>query len=182
MNALVAPVAKTLDIMTIVGDVGILAYFVSIPIGMVIKPVKTLRENTIKMIAPSARLLGFLVSFMAMAGSLFFSEVAKYPPCLLCWWQRIFMYPQVFLLAMGIVKNDKNVADYVTGLSVVGLIISLYQYYIQMGGQALIQCDATGISCTQRFAADFGYVTIPMMSLTGFLAILILMRIAKKAN
>lgn len=182
MNALVVPLARTLDVLTIVGDVGIAAYFVSIPLGTVSKPIKTLRDQAISGLAPLARTLAFLVALMSMAGSLFFSEIAKYPPCALCWWQRVFMYPQTILLAMGIMKNDKNIADYVTGLSVAGLIISLYQYYIQMGGKMFIQCDATGISCTQRFPADFGYVTIPMMAMTGFLALIILMRIARQSR
>jgi disulfide bond formation protein DsbB len=119
-----------------------------------------------------------------MSGSLFYSEVAKYTPCLLCWWQRIFMYPQTLLIAMGIMKNDKNAADYSIGLSAVGAIISTYHYYIQLGGKSFFSCAQVGFSseCSERFSLEFGYVSIPMMALSAFVAIMILMIISKKKS
>ena len=181
MNPIVPPVAKFLTAGTILADIAILAYVVGWLMGLVIKPINNLRNWAIGMIAPYARILGFLLALFSMAGSLFYSEVAKYPPCVLCWWQRIFMYPQVLLIAMGIIKNDKKIADYTIAMSVIGFAVSLYQYYIQMGGGQLFQCDANGgVSCTQHFPLEFGYVTLPMMGLTAFAGLIILMWISRK--
>src|SRR3989344_5573951 len=65
-------------------------------------------------------------AFIAMAGSLFFSEVMKFPPCVLCWYQRICMYPLVVILTVGILRGDKKVYLYVLPLSISGLIIAIY--------------------------------------------------------
>src|SRR3989338_190832 len=75
----------------------------------------------------------FLVALFATLGSLFYSEIAHYTPCLLCWYQRIFKYPQVFLLGLGLVKRDKNIADYSLLLSVIGGILAAYHYLLQLG-------------------------------------------------
>lgn len=175
MKSLVSTVATFLAILTALTDIGILLYFLSVPLA-------TLRNRILTAIAPYARILAFLVALAATSGSLFYSEIAQYTPCLLCWWQRIFMYPQVLLIALGIMKNDKHIADYSIGMSSVGFIIALYHYYIQLGGKTFLTCGQVGFSasCTQRFTMEFGYITIPMMSLTAFAAILLLMRISKR--
>ncbi|HUD18982.1 MAG TPA: disulfide bond formation protein B [Patescibacteria group bacterium] len=181
MNPIVPPIAKFLTAGTILADIAIVAYVIGWLVGLAIKPITALRNKAIEMIAPYARILGFLLALSAMAGSLFYSEIAKYPPCFLCWWQRIFMYPQVLLIAMGIMKDDKKVADYTIAMSIIGFVISVYQYYIQMGGGQLFQCDLNGgVSCTQHFPLEFGYVTLPMMGLTAFAGLIILMWISKK--
>lgn len=182
MNPIVPPIAKTLAVLTVITDAGIVLYLVSWALGLVLKPIKKLRTNLLDAFTPPARILAFLVALVSMSGSLFYSDVAKYTPCLLCWWQRIFMYPQTLLIAMGIVKNDKNVADYSIGLSFVGGIIALYHYYIQLGGRSFFTCEQVGFSvaCSQRFSLEFGYVSIPMMALSAFIAIIILMSLAKR--
>lgn len=174
MKSLVPAVATFLAILTALTDIGILLYFLSVPLT-------TLRNRVLSTIAPFARILAFLVALAATSGSLFYSEIAQYTPCLLCWWQRIFMYPQVLLIALGIMKNDKHIADYSIGMSTVGFVIALYHYYIQLGGKTFLTCGQVGYSasCTERFTMEFGYITIPMMSLTAFAAILLLMRISK---
>ncbi len=106
---------------------------------------------------------------VAMAGSLFFSEVMKFPPCVLCWYQRICMYPLVAILGVGIYTKDKRVHYYVLPLSVIGLAIALYHnlLYYNILPENLAPCVA-GISCTIKFFAWFGFITIPLLSLTAF--------------
>ncbi len=182
MDSIVPFIAKVLAILTVATDVGIVLFFLTALLGLVIPQIKTLRLTVIKAVKPFARILAFLIALVSMSGSLFYSEVAKYTPCLLCWWQRIFMYPQTLLIGMGIVKDDKNVADYSIGFSAVGAIIATYHYYIQLGGKSFFSCAQIGYSseCSQRFTLEFGYVSIPMMALTAFVAIMILMIISKK--
>lgn len=119
----------------------------------------------------------FLISLFSMLISLFYSDIALYTPCLLCWYQRIFMYPQVFILGLAIYKKDVMVVGYSIILAAVGALIALYQVYLQLGGASIGVCTtvANTVSCTTKYVLEFGYVTIPVMSLTTFLLILISM-------
>jgi disulfide bond formation protein DsbB len=184
MNPIVAPVSKILAVLTVLTDIEIILYLLSATAAVFNKSYKKIHERIAKYIAPNARMYAFVITLTATLGSLFYSDVAKYTPCILCWWQRIFMYPQTVLLTLGIVKKDKNVADYGMGLSAIGAVLAAYHYYIQVGGATPLTCEAVGysISCTQKFTTDFGYVTIPMMSLTAFVAIYLLLSISKRAG
>lgn len=106
--------------------------------------------------------------------SLFYSRVAGFAPCLLCVIQRYFLYPQIIFIAISM--YTKKVWGYVVAyaLSLGGALVALYHNYLDYGGADLFACDALGggISCTKRYVFEFGYVTIPMMSLTAFLLIL----------
>jgi len=183
MNPLILTIGKTLTGLTVAADIAIAAYVVGWAAGLVIKPIKNLRNAVMDIITPNARIMAFTVALFSMAGSLFYSEIAKYPPCVLCWWQRIFAYPQVLLIAMGIMKDDKHVADYSMAMSVAGFAVSAYQYYIQVGGHQLFRCDANGgASCVTRFPLEFGYVRLPMMGMTAFAALFILMWMTKRVH
>ncbi len=118
-------------------------------------------------------LISFAVSLLATVGSLFLSEVAKFTPCLLCWYQRILMYPLVIILGVALFKKTRDVAYYVLPLSVVGAIIAAYHYYLQINPQALAPCSAVGVSasCTGRPFTHFGYITIPWMAFSAFVVI-----------
>ncbi len=122
-------------------------------------------------------------SLAAMLGSLFFSEVLKYPPCVLCWYQRILMYPLVAILAVGIMRRDKGVYLYVLPLSIVGLAISAYHnlLYYKIIPDSLAPCSV-GVSCTTKFIEYFGFVTIPFMSFVAFFFITGLMLWYRKVN
>lgn len=126
----------------------------------------------------------FLISLFSMLLSLFYSDIALYTPCLLCWYQRIFMYPQVFILGLAIYKKDATVAGYSIILAAIGALIALYQVYLQFGGESFGTCSVVGstVSCTAKYVLEFGYVTIPVMSLTTFLLILVSMLSLKKKN
>lgn len=120
---------------------------------------------------------------LAMAGSLFFSEVMKLPPCVLCWYQRIALYPIVFLAVVGILNKDKKLYTYVLPLSLVGLVISVYHnlLYWKILPESISPCTL-GISCTSKFFEWFGFVTIPFLGLVAFIAITVLGFISLKKN
>lgn len=120
-----------------------------------------------------------LLSFGGVVTSLFYSEVIGYAPCVLCWYQRIFMYPQMIIAGIALAKKDSNALRYLEALSWIGFIFALYHVYIDFGGSQFIACDSA-VSCTQRYVAEFGYLTIPSMALTLFVAILITVFVAKK--
>ncbi|MEK7590643.1 MAG: disulfide oxidoreductase [Patescibacteria group bacterium] len=117
--------------------------------------------------------LMLVVAVLGTLGSLYFSEVAGWTPCKFCWYQRIFLYPQVILLGIALIRRDRAVASYVLVLSCIGLLIALLHYKEQVVAMlfppdALVPCDETGVSCARTPFFHFGYITIPMMAATAF--------------
>lgn len=120
---------------------------------------------------------------IAMAGSLFFSEVMNLPPCVLCWYQRIAMYPIVVLVAIGIIRNDQKTYISVLALALPGLAISIYHnlLYWKILPESIAPC-MLGVSCTTKFFEWFGFITIPLMALVVFVIINVLAFISLKKN
>ena len=112
--------------------------------------------------------LAFGTALTAMLGSLYYSEVAGFVPCALCWYQRILMYPLVLILLVGILKQDRGVFDYVLPFSVAGMVLSTYHYLIQLGLIGHPAVCSVGIPCGLRYVSYFGFVTIPLMALVAF--------------
>lgn len=133
-------------------------------------------HKLLKFLNQNAILFAFIVALVSMSGSLTYSELVGYTPCELCWFQRILMYPQVLILGIAFLIKDKNAYLYSIGLSVLGIIIATYHYLLQLGFAPAI-CSAVGsaVSCAQTPFFGFGYITIPMMSLTAFSMILVFM-------
>lgn len=127
--------------------------------------------------------LALTVALTATLGSLFYSEIAGFTPCKLCWFERIFMYPQVVLFGIAMWKKDTKIWIYSLGLSIIGAVISFYHYLLQIGVLPAGSCDAVGrsVSCSKVFVMTFGYITIPLMAGTAFV-LLILLAIATKKS
>lgn len=123
-------------------------------------------------------IIGFIVSFGAMAISLFYSNVIGFPACELCWMQRIFIYPQVVLFGMELWKREKVIVDYSLALAFIGSLISLFHIYVENGGASNLACatgSATEVSCAVRYVYEFSYVSIPVMAFSmGVFMMLIL--------
>lgn len=117
--------------------------------------------------------LGLLVASSAFFGSLFYSNVVGFPPCELCWWQRIFIYPLVPIFAVAFWKKDRGVFRFVIPLSIIASVISVYHLFVQMGGNSIIPCSASA-TCDSIYVNAFGYITIPAMALTVSVTILLL--------
>lgn len=116
--------------------------------------------------------LAWFQALIATLGSLFFSEVMQLMPCLLCWYQRIMMYPLVVILTVGILLHETRLKYYVLPLSMIGLAIAIYHnmLYYNIISESLAPCTA-GISCTTRQIEWLGFITIPIMALTAFTVI-----------
>lgn len=127
--------------------------------------------------------LAWVQSIVAMFGSLYFSEVMKLQPCVLCWYQRILMYPLVAIIAVGILRKDKKIYQYVLPLSITGFIIAAYHnlLYYKILPESIQPCTL-GISCTTRQIEWLGFITIPLMSLTAFAIITTCMLLYRKVN
>ncbi len=141
--------------------------------------------------------LAFAVALLSMSGSLFYSQIAGFAPCDLCWFQRFFMYPLVFLLGFGLIKpagfsenqsiapRDVKIINSGLILSAIGGLISLYHnymYYYNGGLNVFCQLSGIQVSCVKRYVFEFGYITIPMMALTAFVLIIIFLLFKKYKN
>lgn len=131
-----------------------------------------------------ATLVALVVSTVATAGSLTYSDIIGYAPCTFCWFQRIFMYPQVLIMGIALIIKDSSAKMYGAALSVIGAAIALFHYLGQLGVTEL-PCSAVGVSvsCTHRAVFQFGYITIPLMAFSAFLLIALSLVISmRKAN
>jgi disulfide bond formation protein DsbB len=117
-------------------------------------------------------LVAWLVSLVATLGSLFFSEVMGLPPCVLCWYQRVCMYPLAVIFTVALLTRDRRASLYAWPLVLAGLAVAVYHnlLYYQFLPESIAPC-ATGISCTDRQIEWLGFITIPLLSLTAFVII-----------
>ena len=116
--------------------------------------------------------LAWLTALIATVGSLFFSEVMQLPPCVLCWYQRIAMYPLVLIIGIGIVSRDNRMKDYAAPICLIGLAISIYHNLLYYGilPESIAPCT-TGISCTSQQIQWLGFITIPLLALAAFVSL-----------
>ncbi len=114
-------------------------------------------------------------------GSLFFSHVMEFAPCVLCWYQRICLFPLVIILVTGLFPFDKRVVNYALPLAIAGWLTAFYHNLLYSGiiPQDMQPCSQ-GVSCTEKYIDLFGFLTIPMLSLLGFSVIITLLFILKK--
>jgi len=122
--------------------------------------------------------LGFLLALSSWL-VLIYSELAKFPPCSLCWWQRVFIFPLALIFGVALWDKDRKVLRYALPLAVLGFLVSVYQNFNYYFGEASGPCDATGVSCYKHYISEFGgYISIPMLALTAFFAMLVLLAVA----
>jgi len=114
--------------------------------------------------------LAFIVASIATGGSLFFSEIAHFVPCELCWYQRICMYPLTITTLLAALFDDPRAARYLLPLPVVGAGVSIYHLLVENGvvGESLTCRISAPGGCTVKWINEFGYVTIPTLALTAF--------------
>jgi disulfide bond formation protein DsbB len=133
-------------------------------------------------LGPSALMAAFVVAVLAMIGSLYFSEVAHFEPCRLCWYQRIAMYPLVVVLGIGAWRRDGAVARYAGPLAAIGAIIAAYHVALEwLPWLDSGVCSAT-TPCTLVWFRELGFISLPYLALSAFLLILALLRLARRTD
>ncbi len=131
--------------------------------------------------------LAWAQALIATSLSLYFSEILHFVPCVLCWYQRILLYPLVILIAVGILRKDRNLPYYILPMTLLGMLIALYHNLLQWSiiPESLSPCTV-GVSCTTRYGNWFGFITIPLLSFTAFLIIsgcmIIYLKISRDKN
>ena len=129
-------------------------------------------------VAPVALPLAWAVATTCTLGSLYLSEVAKFPPCILCWYQRIAMYPLVVILGVAALRRDRGVKWYVVPVALVGLGISIYHYLVERFPDSVSFSCSTDVPCSTVWVWKFHFLSIPAMAGLGFALIITLVLLA----
>lgn len=172
-------VVSFLSFLTLASNIAICLLFILFflnKVGVLTKLWKAILSK----ISPLAIVFAFIIAVTATSGSLYLSEIAGFEPCKLCWFQRIFMYPQALILGIAVFIKKKDVYNYLLPLSIIGSLIGAYHYYHQMRPDITIPCSTVGfsVSCSQRFFTHYGYITIPWMSFSAFVIITLLLLVS----
>lgn len=123
---------------------------------------------------PLAPVIAFAIALAALIGSLYLESTGLLP-CVLCWWQRVFMYPLVVLIPIGLWLKDRNLALYTLPLAVIGGLVALYHTLLYYGivSEGLLPCTL-GTPCTATLP-EFLYLNLITASLASFIAIIVLL-------
>jgi hypothetical protein len=117
--------------------------------------------------------LATAVAAVATGGSLYLSEVAGYLPCVLCWYQRIAMYPLTIVLGVAAARRDRQVWRTAVPIAAIGAVISVWHIAIERNPSLGGACDPAA-PCSLRWVEEFGFLTLPTMALIGFVTIIVL--------
>ncbi len=112
--------------------------------------------------------LAYGPALAALLGSLYYSEIAGFVPCTLCWYQRILMYPLCIIILVGILSDDEYIPRYVLPFSLTGMAFSAYHVLLQHGVIGSTTACSTGVPCNIRYINYLGFITIPTLALTAF--------------
>lgn len=136
----------------------------------------TIRGNTT---AWTLVFCAWLVVSISTLGALFFGEVMQLPPCVLCWYQRIFMFPLALILPLGLFPFDRKVIRYALPLAVMGCLFAIFHLLLIAGviPESIKPC-VQGVPCSETVIEWFGFVTIPLLSVVAFLIVLALLMTA----
>mgnify|MGYP006229334589 CR=1 FL=1 len=136
-----------------------------------------------KFLGNNGILFAFLVALSATLGSLYYSEIAKLEPCVMCWYARIAMYPIVIIAGLALFKKkDKSIIPYGILLAVAGMLVNLYHVYLQFGTHIATTCSpfAYSVSCSDTYFVEYGYISFPVLSLTAFVMIIVALLFTRK--
>lgn len=140
-----------------------------------------LEQKNVSNTAWTLLFLAWVVATVSTLGSLFFSEIMMFPPCVMCWYQRIFMYPLVVILLVALMPLDTKVTRYALPLTFGGLFFALYHnlLYYKILPESVQPCSQ-GVSCTSDYINWFGFITIQLLAFVGFSLIAILLIFFKR--
>jgi len=177
LHIMIETITTTLALLTLLAHV---ALMLALALWIVNKKKKLdFLKPVLELINKHGLIILLIIPLAAIVGSLFYEIYANFEPCLLCWWQRIFIYPQALLVLTAIFYETRDVIKYLIPLSILGSLTSLLHYTEQMqarispNSDPFITCSFGDVSCSSSYIFEFGYITIPLMTLTAFVFIII---------
>jgi disulfide bond formation protein DsbB len=123
--------------------------------------------------SPYAIPLAAAVTTTCLLGSLYFSEIVNYKPCRLCWFQRTMMYPLAIILIIAAIRKDSKIRFYAVPLAAIGAVIAGYHWLLERFPNLESGVCDVDVPCEFVWFESFGFVTLPFMALTAFIAVII---------
>lgn len=161
-----ALITQILSFATVVADIALVGVFAGMLFGKY--PQDYLPTSLVRPVL----LWGILIALFSVVASLYYSEIVGFEPCTLCWWQRIFIYPQLVLFLVAWWRSSYAVWRYTLPLSILGLFFAVGHWVLQTFNVSLLPCAASGPDCSKIYFQEFGYVTFPVMAITTLLMLL----------
>jgi disulfide bond formation protein DsbB len=168
----------TLALLAVVLQLVVGAFLLVSLLAAVSTTARRARDGVRVLLSGAELALAWLVALVATLGSLYFSEVAHFVPCQLCWFQRIAMYPLTLILLLAVLARDRRGAYYALGLPLAGAAISAYHIWIEHHPESEVPGCGIGVPCSTKWIEELGYVTIPVLALTAFATIATLLVLA----
>lgn len=175
----------TLNLLVGIGTLGLQVVTAAIAIAYALRTRFPILAEAIRPIGAWGIWIALAASLGATAMSLYYELVVGYEPCVLCWWQRVVMYPQVVIFAVALVRRDTRASAilYSVILSAIGLVIGIYNHLLQVLPGAGLPCPATGtVSCAKILYLELGYITFPMLAITFFAFLIVLMFVVRDSH
>jgi disulfide bond formation protein DsbB len=167
-------------VLAVVGIVMLIWIGVMVLVSRFSEPARYGFEGLRERATPYALVFAFIPALLAMVGSLYFSEIAHYAPCTLCWYQRIAMYPLVLLLGIAAWRRDLGIRLYAIPLASIGALISAYHYLLEWFPELDTGACTVGIPCTQVWFRQFGFISMPLLALIAFLLVIAFLLLAHR--
>jgi disulfide bond formation protein DsbB len=161
-------VNATLAALGVVGQIAIVLLLLGMLAWAVSPAARRALAGPREAVSGAALWLSWVVAAVATGGSLYVSEIADFVPCQLCWYQRICMYPLSVTLLVGALLRDRRAGLYSIVFPVVGALVSIRHIYIEINPDAETASCKIGAPCSVKWIEEYGYVTIPVLALTAF--------------
>jgi disulfide bond formation protein DsbB len=176
----VAQASQLAALFTLAALLGFIVMAVGLIGGRYSERLATFRDRGVAALGRYAMWFAWTVAAVSLLGSIYFSEVADFVPCNLCWYQRIAMYPLAVVLAIAAARKDVAVRRYVYPLAGIGIVFATYHHFLQLYPSIETGVCGTDVSCVRRDIWEYGFVSFPLMALTGFLLVVALLAVAAR--
>jgi len=147
-------------------------------LAALLAPFNPVLSRLVDSVRPFSLRLAATVAATCMAGSLYFSEVAGFLPCTLCWYQRIAMYSLAVVLTVAAIRRDTAIRWYALPLAGIGFAIATYHWLLERFPSIDAGACSASVPCEFVWFERFGFVTLPFMAMTGFAAVITLLALA----
>ena len=147
-------------------------------LAALLAPFNPVLSRLVDSVRPFSLRLAAAVAATCMAGSLYFSEVAGFLPCTLCWYQRIAMYSLAVVLTVAAIRRDTAIRWYALPLAGIGFAIATYHWLLERFPSIDAGACSASVPCEFVWFERFGFVTLPFMAMTGFAAVITLLALA----
>ena len=126
----------------------------------------------------------WIVALISTLSALFIGEVMGQVPCVLCWYQRIFMFPLAVILGIAVYRVDTSIWRYGLPLAIAGWAVALFHslLFMKIIPEPLKPCGREGPSCSGDDMTLFGFLPIPVLAVIAFTLIIIFLSLIFKGD